>query len=289
MITVIGASCIDIICQNVSKGVFETGHEFADSISLTFGGDGLNQAIILSKINQNVEFITVIGKDEAGNSIYKYCKDNNVDIVPSIKSHTYMSTILVDSNGNRNLIGTKDGSLRELSLDDIKDINGDIVSFASMFISNILSRDDMKELFSNIKKQNKILCVDTTTIKHNETIDEYINVLNKIDYFFPNEKEAMLFTRKDTIEEAADILFEAGIKNVIIKCGDKGSYIKNKQYAKYIPVDAVKAIDTTGCGDSFVSGFINALSKGEDIIECIKQGNVCGRRCALSIGATSWL
>lgn len=289
MITIIGSSCVDIICQNVSKDIFETGHEFADSMKLNFGGDAFNEAILLAKMGKDVELITVIGDDELGKSTYRYCKENGVNIIPSVKGNTYMSTILVDSNGNRNLIGTRSGSLRDLSLSDIGEIHGDIVSFASMFVSFKMSRDDMLSLFTRIKNENKILCADTTTIKNNETVEEYKEVLSKLDYFFPNDHEAKLFTRKQTIEQAAEVLYEAGIKNVIIKCGDKGAYLKNDKYSLYIETEKVKAIDTTGCGDSFVSGFIYELANGKDIIDCIKYGNICGWKCALSVGTTTWL
>ncbi|MBQ0036146.1 MAG: carbohydrate kinase family protein [Firmicutes bacterium] len=289
MITIIGASCVDIICQNVSKEVFETGHQFADNIKFDFGGDGLNESVVLSRLNKQTEFITVLGDDIAGKYIYQHCIENFVRIIPTYRNKTYVSTILVDKNGRRNLIGTRSGNIRELLPEDVKEIRGNIVCFASMFIPLHMGRKEYEELFTRIKNENKILCADTTTIKNNETIAEYKDVLNKLDYFFPNDIEAKMFTRAETVEEAADILFEAGVKNVIITVGDKGCYLKNKDYEQWIPTKKVEAIDSTGAGDSFVAGFIKCLDDGKDIIECCKFANECGGKAVQVIGATDWL
>ncbi|MDO4940980.1 MAG: carbohydrate kinase family protein [Erysipelotrichaceae bacterium] len=289
MITIIGASCIDIICQNVSKEIFEKGHQFADNIKFDFGGDGLNESIVLSRLGKQCELITVLGDDEAGKYIYQHCIESYVRIVPTYRNSTYISTILVDKSGRRNLIGTKYGNIRELMPDDVKEIRGNIVCFASMFIPLYMKAKEYEELFKRIKNENKILCADTTTIKNNETIDEYKDVLNKIDYFFPNDVEAKMFTRADSVEKAADILFEAGVKNVVIKVGENGCYLKNKDYAKWIATKKVEAIDSTGAGDSFVAGFIKCLDDGKDIIECCNFANECGGKTVQVIGATDWL
>ena len=38
----------------------------------------------------------------------------------------------------------------------------------------------------------------------------------------------MLLTGRDTAEEAAESLWETGVKHVVIKCGRKGCYIRSK-------------------------------------------------------------
>lgn len=289
MITIIGASCIDIICQNVSKDVFDNGHEFASNTTMNYGGDGLNEAVVLAKLHKEVEFITSVGDDEFGKSIVKYCKSLGIKIKAAKKKQTYISTILVDKKGNRNLIGTHFGSLRELELNDIKKICGDIVCFGSMFISTSLKKKDYEQLFARIKNEGRILCSDTTTIKNNETVEEYKEVLNKLDYFFPNEKEAKLFTRTSSVKKAAELLHSVGVKNVVIKCGRKGCYLKNETYSEYITDKPCKTIDSTGAGDSFVAGFLKALSENKNIKQCCKYANKCGMLATQSIGATNWL
>ena len=51
----------------------------------------------------------------------------------------------------------------------------------------------------------------------------------------------------------------------------------------------VHCIDSTGAGDSFVSGFIKKLLEGESLKECAMFGNICGGKCVQVLGATEWL
>ena len=56
----------------------------------------------------------------------------------------------------------------------------------------------------------------------------------------------------------------------------------------HFPGRAVDAVDTTGAGDSFCSGFIAAYAHGEDIEMCARIANAVGRKSVLQKGATSW-
>ena len=48
-------------------------------------------------------------------------------------------------------------------------------------------------------------------------------------------------------------------------------------------------IDTTGAGDSFAAGFLNALLDGNGVKRCAKEGNRYGAEAVQHIGATAWL
>lgn len=51
----------------------------------------------------------------------------------------------------------------------------------------------------------------------------------------------------------------------------------------------VNCIDTTGAGDSFGMGFLNALLDGNGVKRCAKEGNRYGAEAVQHIGATAWL
>ena len=46
---------------------------------------------------------------------------------------------------------------------------------------------------------------------------------------------------------------------------------------------------TTGAGDSFAAGFLNALLDGNGVKRCAKEGNRYGAEAVQHIGATAWL
>ena len=91
-------------------------------------------------------------------------------------------------------------------------------------------------------------------------------------------------------DRAAEALLEAGVKNVIIKCGSKGCYVCNHEIKMYIPaVPNVNCIDTTGAGDSFAAGFIYGLSEGYSLEKCAEYANECGAKAVSVIGASEWI
>ena len=78
--------------------------------------------------------------------------------------------------------------------------------------------------------------------------------------------------------------------NVIIKCGKRGCYIRTDVEKYWIQAEQnVNCIDTTGAGDSFAAGFLNALLDGKSVDECAKEGNQCGAKSVQYVGATEWL
>ena len=111
-----------------------------------------------------------------------------------------------------------------------------------------------------------------------------------IDYLFPNDEEAMLLTETESVEEAAECIKSTGVGNVIIKCGKRGCYIRTDVEKCWIAAEEnVNCIDTTGAGDSFAAGFLNALLNGKGVKECAKEGNRYGAEAVQHIGATAWL
>jgi sugar/nucleoside kinase (ribokinase family) len=49
----------------------------------------------------------------------------------------------------------------------------------------------------------------------------------------------------------------------------------------------VRAVDTTGAGDSFAAGFISAFLSGESDQQCLKKGNACGALSTRGVGGTA--
>ena len=283
-VSVIGAAVIDIIAGSVDKDIFIRGSVPARSIGMSFGGDALNEAVILAGLGMKTELISLLGNDESAKSILKYLSDNKVDsskISTEPDICTGMNIVLVDKEAERYFITNPDSSLRKLSkkhiLPYINDL-GNIISFASIFVSYALPISDMAEVFKAAKQtKGRILVADMTTAKNGETIKDLAPILEYVDYIIPNEKEAAILTQKRDPKRSAECFLEHGAHTVIIKCGKNGCFYKNKNEEGIVHAfrDA-RAIDTTGAGDSFVSGFIYGLSKNLSLQECCRYG------CAVS-------
>ena len=92
------------------------------------------------------------------------------------------------------------------------------------------------------------------------------------------------------MEGAAEDLLGAGVGTVVIKCGARGCYIRNREGAFWSPaLENVTCVDTTGAGDSFVGGFLYGLSNDMPIEECARIANDCGAKAVQKVGATTWI
>ncbi|MDD3404183.1 MAG: PfkB family carbohydrate kinase, partial [Hespellia sp.] len=104
------------------------------------------------------------------------------------------------------------------------------------------------------------------------------------DYFTPNQKEAMKMTGTTDVWDAAECLSEY-FEEVIIKLDKDGClYLGKGQKLIVMPMMGVEAIDSTGAGDAFLSGFMYGLYHDRPIPECIACGNVTGGTCVQKVG-----
>lgn len=272
--TIIGPAIIDILAGNVDEMVFKTGTQPISFSKMSFGGDALNEAVVLSKFGKAVEIITKLGNDESGQRVQNYLQYNGVDtshITIDDSLQTGMNIVLVNKHGERVFLTNPDSSLRKLSAENILPYVsncGSIVCFASMFISPLLTIPHMEKVCRQIKKYGHILALDMTTPKNGETIDDISGILKMADYIFPNELEISMLTREKDPEKNAELLVQAGVACAVIKCGKNGCIIKTKHQLLKIPPFVTSCVDSTGAGDCFAAGFLWALSEGMSLEEC---------------------
>lgn len=107
-----------------------------------------------------------------------------------------------------------------------------------------------------------------------------------IDVLFMNETEAIHYSRKQTAEEAGWD-FAAHCPVVALKLGAKGSvaFAGGQLYRR--DRYRVKAVDTTGAGDSFNAGFIYGYLSGKSVPECLACGNGCGALSVTALGGNT--
>lgn len=295
-IVIIGSAILDVLVHPADAGVFQTGSSPAEEICLSVGGDALNEATVLAKLGKTVRLETVIGNDKAGKYVTDHCRECGI-LLPDncIRKGipTGINVVLISGDGSRHFLTNPSGTLRKLALKDIGmpfPESADIVCFASIFVFPEIGPEELETIFSKAKEQGKIVCADMTKRKKNETVEDLAAALRFVDYLMPNDEEAMLLTGKSSVEEAAEVLRNAGVRNAVIKCGNRGCYLDGEDGCAWIPAEKnVKCTDTTGAGDSFAAGFLYALSSGKKLKECAEYGNLCGAKAVAAVGATEWL
>ena len=71
-VTVIGPSVIDILAAPFDPEALARGKRDMDQIRMSFGGDALNEAVVLTRLGKKVQLLSKIGADQAGRSIRKH-------------------------------------------------------------------------------------------------------------------------------------------------------------------------------------------------------------------------
>ena len=277
-ITIIGAAIIDILAGPVTPDVFCTGSWPVDTVKLSFGGDALNEAAVLAKFGKNVELVSKVGLDDAGERVLDYMERLGLptdSIVIEDGLATSMNLVLVDGCGERCFLTNPAGSLRRLTLQDVEkylDGAADLVSFAGMFVSPQLDIPAMEQLFRTItQKPGRTLAVNSKKAKNGERLEDLSGLLPYIDYIFPNEAEIALLTGQTDPAVNAGLLVQEGVSCAVVKCAGNGCLIRTADETFLIPAYPVETvIDTTGAGDCFAAGFLWALSEGMKLEDCGK-------------------
>ncbi len=293
-ITVIGPAIIDVLAFPVSLINMEAGSQPMEDIKLSYGGDALNEAVVLSRLGADVELLSKVGQDQAGTYVLDFLKREGIScagIRRDEKTPTSVNIVLVDEHGERFFLTNPRGSMRKLAEEDIDvaiDTAAHIVSFAGIFISPMLDVDSMERIFRRIKeKPGRILAADMTKPKNGETLEDLGRILKYVDFILPNEGEAAMLTGEEDPRRNAQLLVGAGAGCAVIKCGEKGCIIQTKDKCTEIPAFPVaKVADSTGAGDSFVAGFLYGLSRGFSVEQCGSFGNAVASCTVEALGAT---
>jgi sugar/nucleoside kinase (ribokinase family) len=104
------------------------------------------------------------------------------------------------------------------------------------------------------------------------------------DYFLPNEREALILCGGG----AADYLAFAqknGLSASVIKLGSHGAAMQMNGVTYRVASPMVDVVDTTGAGDAFDAGFIDALLDDASPESCLRRACICGGLSTRMAGA----
>lgn len=93
-------------------------------------------------------------------------------------------------------------------------------------------------------------------------------LIGAVDIFLPNEVEIARLLAMGIPEFPAPL--------TVIKSGAKGARAIMDGRVVTAPARKVEVVDTTGAGDAFNSGFLDAWLQGMALETCLAQGNACG-------------
>lgn len=232
------------------------------------GGDGANQAVGIGKLGGCAYMLGCLGNDQEGRMIYDSLVEagvrmNGVVFCPSQATGKAYITV---GTGGKNTIIIEEGANQCLDGGHIRKYEPVFDGAGYCLINMELLEETVLAAIGMCLKKKVKMIVKPSAIEALE--DEF---LEKIDYFVPNEDEAVRLVPGDMpIEKRAEILFLKGIKNIIITLGEKGCYLKNKDHARFFGTQNFPVVDVTGAADAFISAMAVCLARNYDIVRAIE-------------------
>ena len=269
-----------------TEGSLETVTQFTRSAA----GAEMNVAIGLKRLDNDVCYITKLGRDPFGHYLIDFLNKEGIDTSKICFDDHFPTAFQLKgktSVGDPDVAYYRNGSAASnLRVDDVDNI--DMTGFNHFHLTGIfpaISNNSRATLLYLIEKaKNNGL---TTSFDPNlrlslwENSEDMVKTINKIafrcDTVLPGISEGKILTGYDNEKDIAKFYLDHGVKNVVIKIGPKGAYVRTQNEEAYIEGYKVeKVIDTVGAGDGFAVGFISGLLEGKDVKECADRANAIG-------------
>ena len=215
----------------------------------------------------NYTLVTAIAESEMAVANDLQSKGIDVKVMPS-KHSVYFENIYGENQDNRTqrVLAKAD----PFTVDYLEDIDARIYHLGSLLaddfsldVIRFLSQKglvsvDSQGYLREVKEQN-VYAVDWTEKKE---------ALQYIHFLKANEHEMEVLTGYDDVAMAAKQLYDWGVKEVLITLGSMGSVIYDGTTFHKIPAYKPKeVVDATGCGDTYMTGYLYKRAKGAGIEE----------------------
>ena len=272
---------------------------FSSIFEKRVGGAPLNVAVGLARLGFDVTYLVKLSNDSFGKAIYEFLASENIDVRfvkfdPNAK--TTLAFVSVDEKGIPEFEFYRDNAADTLlNSDDLKGIKPEdfeLFHFGSIAMCSHPTADTLWNLFQSFK--GKTLTSFDPNIRPNLVKDrrKYLEILKAIFKDADIVKMSLEDLEWLGWERLEDFVshFKRSDKITVLTKGEAGSeaiFRGKKYHQKAFTVERV--IDTTGCGDTFMAGFIAELLKNglrsEAIQSALEFGSASAALVAMKKGA----
>lgn len=231
------------------------------------GGSGLNVALALASTDQEIGFVTYLGKDQHGDEIRKLLSSSGISKldIQDLNAPTLHALIISDGKGERTIIALEQTYLAKLNLGQEEFVEGDIFIFT-------IWRDEFKPLLKRLQEKNVFTVVGAKAIDDPEV-----------------EADLVVGSTKDFLHPNPSIVSDR-FEKLILTEGEKGSTLISKDREIHQPTLATDISDATGAGDAFLAGIALSIATGRSDQESLYLASAWSA-CTLSVDSSippSW-
>ena len=263
-IFVIGSANTDMVIKS-AKLPLPGETILGGSFFMNAGGKGANQAVAASRLGGMVALVAKVGNDIFGKqTIEGLQKENiNTDFVFTDDTAPSGTALIMVNEEGENCIAVAPGANANLSPGDIEKVK-DIDKADILVLQLEIPMDTIAAVVKKANANHQRVIINPAPA---QILDD--EILKGLFLIAPNEAEASLLTGISVADEksaaqAAEVLLNNGVQNVIITLGKKGAYFQNKELKLLVNAPVVQALDTTAAGDTFSGALAVALTENLD-------------------------
>lgn len=254
-------------------------YDIYDDVAV-IGGAPFNYSVQLSRLiskNDNLKFITALGKDDFSKDAFKFIENENIDssLMQVLDNYeTGKATVFMNENKIPDYIIYENVAWDNIEFNS--DIEKALKEKYDLFYFNILScrseksYNTLKNIFKNIDSKYKVC--DVTFRKNYYTKEKIKEALEFINILKINDDELAIIKSLfyPNLQNDNEILLknlnkDFNIDYIFLTLGKSGaSSFYNNQYI-FKPSNKIKVVDTVGAGDSFCAALSYAILKKLDI------------------------
>lgn len=283
-ILLVGSVMMDLIlrCERApepSESVL--GHDYRNAP----GGKGSNAAVAAARAGAQVAAYASVGKDSNGDYLLERWHEAGVDTTHVLRrdGNTGFVAITLEDNGQNRLI-IFPGVNMETPPDELEaafDAGCDAV-----LLQFEIPAATNKRAIEIANERGVITVLDAGPATKNG-----LDGLPPVTILSPNETETKALVDiypgdEDSCREAAKRLQQKnGCTYVVLKLGERGSYIYGEGVDTFVLPFKVDTVDPTAAGDAFTGTLAKAYAETGDIVAAARYGGAAGALTCTKLGA----
>ncbi len=258
-----------------------------DKISTPFGhsdkivgGAATYIALAASQFTKKINLVSVIG-DDFPKEFLQEMKNRSIDlqglqIKEGEKSFFWEGKYHYDMNSR----DTLDTQLNVLA--DFDPVLPESYVECDFLMLGNLAPSVQLSVLDQLGNRPKLVVLDTMKFWRDIAMEDLKKVIARVDVLTINDEEARQLSGEYSLVKGARKILEMGPKYLIIKKGENGALLMDRDnmfYAPAMPLEEV--MDPTGAGDTFAGGFMGYLDNSRDIsFENMKRAVIVGSALA---------
>lgn len=252
------------------------------------GGSACNTVVGIGKLGGKARFVGKCGNGHWGRLFRDDLVKQNVEpALLTSDSPTGRVLSIITPDAQRSMF-TYLGASAETQPAEIT--NGCFANAAVVHIEGYLLFNP-ELILTAVRKARKMGALISLDLASFTVVEEFKDLLDRIvieyvDVVIANEDEAKAFTGLADERKAAEVLARKA-EIAVVKVGERGSFISSR--GRTLPIQPMgdgRAVDTTGAGDLWASGFLYGLVNRFPLESCGRIGSACGYEVCQVIGAS---